>query len=505
MKLKKVIAGTLMLNLLTFSPLLASADTTDSKIVTLDKLPQKIQYCLDDLRDALPELKKLRFQHASSGLFRNNKNTYWTVYFATGDPSKKLSATASILIEEKTGDVFGYTYRNYDWDSPAPPTADTAKKAASAFSDVLLTGLYQMADEVIAGEPGTRTENLLGVKLYQKVNGIPLLNGWSTIWVDQKGTVVSYEKNDIKMPKEDAFPNRNKVVTPSVAKAAFAKEVELLPANKNGEYAYKVMYKNAIDAVSGVATTADPQQYLFNGVQSITTEAKPMTVGSTAEALKLLQTSFGLEPETIKLNESVEMDGTESVKVYTWGPAATTDVRWAEVRTVPSTGMVKSVTLRRHQASTPSAGATGNEDIALQSAIGLAKQYLPADVQSVSVLKRKASDTESEINLQPISNGVVLNDGGSFRIIANKFTGKIFQFEYEPVDKPITTTPEIKNAVPLKTAKETYLNQVKLDLYYVLPQDDKESPKLIYLPAVQTQTTYIHPTTGALTTEQDDS
>ncbi|RNB92615.1 hypothetical protein EDM56_00240 [Brevibacillus fluminis] len=124
---------------------------------------------------------------------------------------------------------------------------------------------------------------MLGVKVYQKVNGIPLQNGWSTIWVDWKGHVVSYQQSNLKLPKEDTFPNRFKVITPEAAREAFAKEVEVIPAFKNDEYTYKIMYKNAINAVSGAAEPTDPKQGRFVGIQRISTAAKPLTVQTVTD------------------------------------------------------------------------------------------------------------------------------------------------------------------------------------------------------------------------------
>ncbi|MGO0063568.1 hypothetical protein ACTID9_26850 [Brevibacillus fluminis] len=502
MKWEKVVASTMVLNMLAFAPASAFADASGGISALSEQTPQSVLDRVDDLKNALPELKKLQLNYVNAQEDTGSRPALWSVHLAA-DSGQKLTATAHIVFEQKSGDIVQYEYKTLDWQSPAPPTAALAKKAAAAFSDSLLPGSYAISDELIVGEPKTNKENLLGVKVYQKVNGIPLQNGWSTIWVDWEGHVVSYQQSDIKLPKEDTFPNRFKVITPETAREAFAKEVEVIPASKNNEYTYKIMYKNAINAVSGAAEPADPHQDRFVGIQPVSTAAKPLTVQTVTEAMTLLTSSFDFEPGTLPLKESIEKDGAETVKLYTWGPAVTTDVQSVEVRTVPKTGLIKSVALRRHQASAP-ADESGAADRALPAGIRFAQQYLPADVESISIKLRSCSDNETEIEMQPVSKDGILNDSSGFlRIIANKFSGKISRFEYDPQTKQ-PTVPANKNAVPLETAKAMYLKQLKLELFYVVPLDPKESPKLVYLPAIPSQSTYMNPVTGEITTEQDD-
>ncbi|RNB92616.1 hypothetical protein EDM56_00245 [Brevibacillus fluminis] len=64
--------------------------------------------------------------------------------------------------------------------------------------------------------------------------------------------------------------------------------------------------------------------------------------------------------------------------------------------------------------------------------------------------------------MQPVSKDGILNEngGGFIRIIANKFSGKISRFEYEPQTNQPTVLAN-KNAVPLETAKAMYMKKIE--------------------------------------------
>lgn len=499
MKGNALLSCTVALCLFSLSPVYASTNSPAPQSQSTQKPPAGIQDKLDDLIELLPELKRLQYQTATFHDSGDKQTASWSFLYSN-DPSgsKKSHITASIRINAATGSLTGYDMRNPDWSTGSAPSEEKAKKVAASFADSVLFESYSIADEVLTGTAKTDSENLVGVVLYQKINGIPLEKKWATVWVNGEGNVVRFHSDRLELPKESAFPNQYKVITASAAKEAYGKQIELLPMYHNNEFLYMILHKSALNAVDGTPL-ANKLEYHSLGTKSINPHGSPLNISSAAEAKQLLMSSFGFEPGALEARQSDVKEDNQTVKVYSWGPGVSTDIRFAEVRVQAKTGLPLSIYLDRTQASPQSAPT--KEDMQ-KSALAIAEQLLPSGVNEISLLERESLEIgkQTEFLMYRSKNGIMFADG-YVRVSVNNVTGKVHYAEYKEVNAT-SALPDPASIIPADRAKQAYLDQLKLELFYTIPTDDEDTAYLIYAPVSKNEV--VHATTGNVMSSPED-
>lgn len=444
-----------------------NAGTTN--VISTTEIPAHIQELLEDLKEYLPEWKKLDTDQAYFS--QNGENSFLSL----SSPQKNGKSSKNVRITfGSEGQLSHYSMVLPKAASAEPPSDELAKERASGFADIVLMENFHVADETIANEKaGVKT-----VVLYPSLNQLPVKKKWIEIRVDGDGSILGLKTNfDNKWDESNVeLPPNWK--TPETIKQSYAKllNMKLQYTAEQGDREAKLQfvpnYFGPLNAVNG--TPVEPIDWKLQR-QPLQGKGSNLAFRSIDELNRFVAEEWGIKPNELAFSASEvrETDSdTASAILYTWTSKQYGELKAIKIELEAETGQLLSAKVEKQYLKKPYTGLT--EQAKKQIITTFLERNMNQKVEGVQI-----KQLENNYLVHRLVNGIPVN-GESWLIETEPTTGKIVGLTVEPIrlDKKFQ---EGKVTISADTAKEMLLAELEWELCY-LYSEEKDDVQLVFVP-----------------------
>lgn len=450
---------------------LTQGNPSATSTMSTSEIPAHLQDLLKDLKEYLPEWKKLNMDQA---YYHQNGNSS-SLSISSPEKNGKSDKNVSITFDSQ-GNLIRYSMRLPKPASSQPPSDQLAKERASGFADIVLMENFHVADETIESEEA----EVKTVVLYPSLNHLPVKKKWVEIRVDGDGSILGFKTNfDNKWDETDLTlpPNRK---TPDSIKQDYAKLLKMElhyttaeQGDREAKLQYVPNYFGPLDAVNGTPVEAKNWQ---QQIQTLQGKGSNLAFHSIEELNRFVSEEWGIKPNELTFATSeVKEDGsdTASAILYTWTSKQYGELKAIKIELEAGTGQLLSAKVeKQYPGKAPANGMT--EQTKKQIITAFLERNMNQKVADVRIKHH-----QNNYLVQRMVNGILVK-GESWLIETEPTTGKIVGLTVDPIhlDKKF---PEGKETISAEAAKEKLLAEVEWELCY-LYSDEKDDVQLAYVP-----------------------
>lgn len=528
-----------------------AANGTQEQQSQQKEFSKEVQNTLDKLKEAIPELKKLRMKSKTERTQSiHYSHPVWDVILTdepeTGAEQNSFAyTTARIVIDSQKGRLLYLDVQNPAWASAAYPDEKLAREKADAFlasmigkdvSQFKQSKLMSRGKAGMSDEKGTTLEWARSTVHYQPlINQIPVEDHALSVSVDHAGHIIRYDAYNLVSPDEAKWPDPKQAIPLEKAKQVYQDKLKMelqyvaeqplsysAPGNVNEKkpmLTYQPNEVRTIDALTGEVLDQPAQQAKEN-VQ-VKGEGKSVKIASQKEAEQWLKSQFGIDVSGAIFEYDDHKDnlqrGLQTIESYIWDFSKKDDHAFDTISLTTDAASDRLIAFHLNLREGQEQKNKISVEEAKKKALAVLQPYLDPAVTELTLFTFAYDDKAipawvDKSKLRPRNewrtvpfhfegkrNGIPVSDE-FYQVEIDLVTGAVTELNLHPLH-PDIVLPAATKLVSAQEAKETYQKEVELELvYYWEHYEDQRAPepKLVYQPKREGSYRFVDATTGKL-------